>query len=143
MCPWLPAWLPGVAERPLPESGKGPLTWRARRDAPELQEHPDGTLRLLDDPTVQPRDWIYVFDIDEEPRPGQSAPIHTSLIIGTDAESLSRAVFAIAPAKALAHAGNNDTVTAAITHSIRRYVPEISKDRRQKSTQFSAAVRTL
>jgi hypothetical protein len=34
---------------------------------PDLHKHTDGTWRLLDDQESQPRDWIYVFDIDSTP----------------------------------------------------------------------------
>ena len=48
-----------------------------------------------------PNDWIYVFDIDTEPGDGgRPAPIRVSLVIGTDAATLSRAAFEVAPARA-------------------------------------------
>lgn len=100
-------------------------SWQPFLGAPDLDQQRDGTLRLLDDKTVQPRDWIYVFDISEEPNPDQPALIQTSLVIGTDASSLSNAVFVTAPAKALAHSGHNDTVMTAITRGLRAHVPDI------------------
>jgi hypothetical protein len=87
----------------------------------------DGTWRLLDDQTVRPSDWIYVFDIDTEPSPGgRPAPIRVSLVIGTDAATLSRAAFEVAPAKAVAHGGEHDAVAEAITRRLGRYLSEIS-----------------
>jgi hypothetical protein len=82
--------------------------------------------RRLHDQASQPSDWIYVFDIDTEPGDGrQPAPIRVSLVIGTDAATLSRAAFEVAPAKAVAHGGDRDTVADAITRRIRRYLTEI------------------
>lgn len=102
-------------------------SWQPFLGAPELHEHPDGTWRLLDDSTSQPSDWIYVFDIDPEPGPvGKPAPIKVNHVIGTDAATLSRAAFEIAPARAVAHGGENDAVSEVIIRRLRRYLPEIS-----------------
>jgi hypothetical protein len=102
-------------------------SWQPFLGAPELHEQPDGTWRLLDDQTVRPSDWIYVFDIDTEPGPGgRPAPIRVSLVIGTDATTLSRAAFEVAPAKAVAHGGEHDAVAEAITRRLERYLSELS-----------------
>jgi hypothetical protein len=102
-------------------------SWQPFLGAPELHEQPDGTWRLLDDQATRPSDWIYVFDIDTQAGPGgQPAPIHVSLVIGTDAATLSRAAFEIAPAKAVAHGGEHDAVAETITRRLGRYMPEIS-----------------
>jgi hypothetical protein len=102
-------------------------SWQPFLGAPELHEQPDGTWRLLDDQTVRPSDWIYVFDIDTEPSPGgRPAPIRVSLVIGTDATTLSRAAFEVAPAKAVAHGGEHDAVAEAITRRLGRYLSELS-----------------
>lgn len=51
-------------------------SWRPFLGAPDLHEQPDGTWRLMDDQATQPRDWIYVFDIDTEPGAGgEPAPV--------------------------------------------------------------------
>jgi hypothetical protein len=101
-------------------------SWQPFLGAPELREQPDGTSRLLDDRASHPTDWIYVFDIDNEPGPmGRPAPIHVSLVIGTDAATLSRAAFEVAPARAVAYGGEYDAVTDAITRRLGRYVPKI------------------
>ena len=87
-------------------------SWQPFLGAPELRELPDGTWRLLDDQEASPSDWIYVFDIDSEPGPsGHPAPIRVSLVIGTDAATLSRAAFEIAPARAVAHGGEHESQT--------------------------------
>jgi hypothetical protein len=100
-------------------------SWQPFLGAPELHEQPDGTWRLLDDHTSQPSDWIYVFDIDTQPgASGMPAPIRVNLVIGTDAATLSRAAFEVAPAKAVAHGGDRDAVAEAITRRLGRYLPE-------------------
>lgn len=102
-------------------------SWQPFLGAPELHEQPDSTWRLLDDQAIRPSDWIYVFDIDTAPSPGgQPAPIRVSLVIGTDAATLSRAAFEVAPAKAVAHGGEHDAVADAITRRLGRYLPGIS-----------------
>jgi hypothetical protein len=102
-------------------------SWQPFLGAPELHEQPDGTWRLLDDKTALPSDWIYVFDIDTDPRPGGGpAPIRVGLVIGTDAATLSRAAFEIAPARAVAHGGDYDLVTEAIARRLGRYLKVIN-----------------
>jgi hypothetical protein len=102
-------------------------SWQPFLGAPELHEQPDGTWRLLDDHTSQPSDWIYVFDIDTQSGPGgKPAPIRVSLVIGTDAATLSRAAFEVAPAKAVAHGGENDAVAEAVMRRLGRYLPEVT-----------------
>ena len=74
-----------------------------------------------------PSDWIYVFDIDTEPGPGgRPAPIHVSLVIGTDAATLSRAAFEVAPARAVAHGGEYDAVAETIARRLGRFLTAIS-----------------
>jgi hypothetical protein len=102
-------------------------SWQPFLGAPELHEQPDGTWRLLDDHTSQPSDWIYVFDIDTQPGPGGTpAQVRVSLVIGTDAATLSRAAFEVAPAKAVAHGGENDAVAEAVVRRLGRYLSGIS-----------------
>jgi len=72
-------------------------------------------------------DWIYVFDIGEEPGPdGAPAPLDVSLVIGTDAATLSRAAFDIAPAKAIANGAGTDAVVNAIIRRLTAYLPGIT-----------------
>jgi hypothetical protein len=67
-------------------------SWQPFLGAPELRKHHDGTWRLLDDHAAAPVNWIYVFDLDDQPGPGgEPAAICTRLVIGTDAATLSRA----------------------------------------------------
>lgn len=102
-------------------------SWQPFLGAPELHKHEDGTWRLLDDRTASPTDWIYVFDIDTEPRAdGRPAPIRVGKVIGTDATTLSRAAFQVAPARAVEHDGGMDAVAAAIARRLGRYLPGIT-----------------
>jgi hypothetical protein len=102
-------------------------SWQPFLGAPDLREQPDGTFRLLDDQEAKPTDWIYVFDIDTEPGPGgRPAPIRVGLVIGTDAATLSRAAFEVAPAKAVGHRGDDDAVIVAIARRLGHYLSGIS-----------------
>ncbi|MGH3847803.1 MAG: hypothetical protein ACRDS0_41285, partial [Pseudonocardiaceae bacterium] len=102
-------------------------SWQPFLGAPELHEQPDGTWRLLDDKTSLPSDWIYVFDIDTDPSPGGGpAPIRVGLVIGTDAATLSRAAFEIAPARAVAHGGDYDLLAETIARRLGRYLQAIN-----------------
>lgn len=99
-------------------------SWQPFLGAPTLTRQPDGTFRLLDDREASPTDWIYVFDITDGPSPdGSPAPISTSLIIGTDAQTLSRAAFDIAPARAAEHGGATDAIVSTIIRRLSAYLP--------------------
>ena len=99
-------------------------SWQPFLGAPDLHEQADGTFRLLDDHTANPTNWIYVFDIDTDPGlASQPAPIRVSLVIGTDAATLSRAAFEVAPARAIRHDGEIDVVAETIARRLSRYLP--------------------
>lgn len=101
-------------------------SWQPFLGAPDLHEQADGTFRLLDDQEARPLDWIYVFDVDTAPGPsGRPAPLRVSLVIGTDAGTLSRAVFEVAPARAVGRGGNTDPVVESIARRLSRYLPGI------------------
>ncbi|MBO0801642.1 MAG: hypothetical protein J2P25_01000 [Nocardiopsaceae bacterium] len=101
-------------------------SWQPFLGAPELRRHHDGTWRLLDDHASDPADWIYVFDVTGDPAPdGGPAPIDVRLVIGTDAATLSRAAFDIAPAKAVEHGAGADAVATAIIRRLTSYLPEM------------------
>ena len=101
-------------------------SWQPFLGAPDLHEQADGTFRLLDDQEARPTDWIYVFDIDTEPGPGgRPAPLRISLVIGTDAATLSRAAFDVAPARAIDRGGDTDPVVESITRRLGRYLPGV------------------
>lgn len=101
-------------------------SWQPFLGAPDLHEQADGTFRLLDDQASRPTDWIYVFDIGTQPGPhGRPAQIHVGLVIGTDAATLSRAAFEVAPARAVEHGGGTDVVAETIVRRLGRYLPDI------------------
>jgi hypothetical protein len=100
-------------------------SWQPFLGAPELHEQPDGTWRLLDDDEADPSDWIYIFDIDETPDQHGPARLLVRQIIGTDAATLSRAAFDIAPAKAVEHAGGTDAVISAIVRRLGFFIPGV------------------
>jgi len=82
---------------------------------------------LLDDHQASPVDWIYVFDIDDQPGPdGGPASLKVPLVIGTDASTLSRAAFDIAPAKAVEHGRGIDAVVSTIVRRLSAYLPSIA-----------------
>ena len=60
------------------------------------------------------------------PATADPAPIRVSLVIGTDAATLSRAAFEVAPARAIAHGGEHDAVIETIARRLGRYLPGIS-----------------
>lgn len=102
-------------------------SWQPFLGAPQLHEQPDGTWRLLDDRAASPADWIYVFDIQDEPsQDGSPAPIDVKLVIGTDAATLSRAAFDVAPAKAVEHGQGVDAVMSTIVRRLGAYLPDIT-----------------
>jgi hypothetical protein len=47
-------------------------------------------------------------------------------VIGTDAKTLSRAAFDVAPARAIERGDDTDTVAITITSKLRIYLPDIS-----------------
>jgi len=98
-------------------------SWQPFLGAPDLHQHSDSTWRLLDDQDAHPSDWIYVFDVGEQPgADGRPARLNTELVIGTDAATLSRAAFDIAPAKAVSY-GESDTVVTIVLRRLARYLP--------------------
>lgn len=102
-------------------------SWQPFLGAPELRQQPDATWRLLDDHEANPADWIYVFDISERQGPdGAPAPLEVSLVIGTDAATLSRAAFDVAPAKALASSAGTDAVVGAILRRLTAFLPGVT-----------------
>lgn len=113
-------------------------SWQPFLGAPELVDRGDGTSRLVaageqpdDDPVLsgrqaQPPNWIYVFDIDEQPPPdGQPTPVRIDAVIGTDAPSLSRLALDVAPARAADLGGQQDAVAEALRRRLARYAPEL------------------
>jgi|SRR5271166_628468 len=104
-------------------------SWHRFLGAPKMTEQPDGTWRMLDDHEAEPTDWIYVFDIDEEPDPdGGPAAFRTRKIIGTDAPTLSRAAFEVAPLKAVEFSAQIDTVVKKVADRLGPLIPGVRVD---------------
>jgi len=102
-------------------------SWKAFLGAPELQSHSDGTYRLLDDDSVDPSNWIYVFDIVERPEPnGGPTPIAVRLVIGTDAATLSRAALDVAPGRAVEYGGVHNVIAASISSRLQSLLPGVA-----------------
>jgi hypothetical protein len=101
-------------------------SWHKFLGAPQLTLHPDGSHRLLDDPTVDPCNWIYVFDVADRPsRDGGATPVEVTMVIGTDAPTLSRAALETAPKKAL-ELGVHQGVVDSITQRLRRLLGDLA-----------------
>jgi len=114
-------------------------SWQPFLGAPRLVDRGDGTSRLIaagdspeDDPVLsgrepQPPNWVYVFDVDEQPpSDGSSTPVTITAVIGTDAPSLSRMALDVAPARAADLGGAEDAVASAVRRRLSRYLPELS-----------------
>jgi hypothetical protein len=102
-------------------------SWQPFLGAPQLHQHHDGTWRLLDDHSAHPANWIYVFELDQDPQAsGQPAAIQARLVIGTDAATLSRAALEVAPAAAVDHPGMTDVVVTSIIRRLNEYLPDIA-----------------
>jgi hypothetical protein len=75
---------------------------------------------------LRPDDPRHVFDIDQNPASAaHPAPIHPRLVIGTDARTLSRAAFDIAPAKALQAGAVTDAVLTTIARRLTTCAPGV------------------
>jgi hypothetical protein len=104
-------------------------SWQPFLGAPALVDMNDGTHRLraqgdeaVDMSNVAPN-WIYVFDIADEPPPdGSPTPIELQLIIATDAPTLSRLALDIAPNNAVGDAGVEDTIVDALRRRTGSYL---------------------
>jgi len=113
-------------------------SWQPFLGAPDLDDMGDGTHRLvvvaLDDEygDVDPRDtpdapnWIYVFDIeDDPPADGSTTPIQVQLVVATDAPTLSRLALDVAPANAIGDTLDEDTVLMSLRRRTAAYLPGI------------------
>jgi len=98
-------------------------SWRKFLGAPDIVPHHDGSWRLLDDATVNPTNWIYVFDVADRPdSDGGATPVEVRLVIGTDAATLGRAALETAPTKAVG-LGVHEDVVQSIVRRLRTVLP--------------------
>lgn len=111
-------------------------SWQPFLGAPVLVDLGDGTHALQDpradgaspsfDDNAAPN-WIYVFDIAEEP-PADGSPtaVDVQLVIATDAPTLSRLALDVAPANAIGSGAEDDSVLAALHRRTRAFFPGIA-----------------
>ncbi|WP_329135294.1 hypothetical protein [Streptomyces sp. NBC_00670] len=102
-------------------------SWQPFLGAPTVNLMQDGTYRLLDDETIDPSDWIYVFDVGAHPSAGGPAPLAVDMVLGTNAATLSKAALEIAPRKAVEGQGANDAVKAALLKRLRANLPGLDR----------------
>lgn len=104
-------------------------SWQRHLGAPELTAEADGTYSLLKPghprPTPCPA-WIYVFDPDARTDVTPS-PVNVSLIIGTDAPSMSHWALDVAPAAALSNIDSEAGLLAALSRRLKLFWPELSR----------------
>ncbi|MGL4174779.1 MAG: hypothetical protein ACRCSN_01780 [Dermatophilaceae bacterium] len=108
-------------------------SWQPFLGAPELVDMSDGTHRLraqgddvVGSPTVAVPNWIYIFDVSDEPPPdGSTTPVELQLVIATDALTLNRLALDIAPSNAIGEADAEDTVVEALRRRARTFVPGV------------------
>lgn len=107
-------------------------SWQPFLGAPELVDMGDGTHRLRArgetavDTSEEAPNWIYVFDIaDDPPADGSPTPIELQIIVATDAPTLSRLALDIAPNNAIGDSDAEDTIIHALRRRTGRFVPGI------------------
>ncbi|MEV6929409.1 hypothetical protein AB0M46_33635 [Dactylosporangium sp. NPDC051485] len=89
-------------------------SWRRFLGNPQISRNPDGTGTLLDDPSAEPRSWIYVFDVAERPGPsGGATPVEVRDRIRTDGATLARLALVVSPARAVDFEVHRGVVTTA------------------------------
>jgi hypothetical protein len=112
-------------------------SWQPFLGAPEILDMGDGTHRLVvpardddlgldDDAGEDVPNWIYVFDIDDDP-PADGSPtrIEVQLVVATDAPTLSSLALDVAPSNAIGDALAEDTVLTALRRRIGAYMPAL------------------
>jgi len=104
-------------------------SWQPFLGAPEILDMGDGTHRLYARgdqrtlPEIVAPNWIYVFDIDEQPpADGGPTPVDIQLVIATDAPTLSRLALDIAPTNAIGDGLDEDSVMLALRRRVGVYV---------------------
>jgi hypothetical protein len=108
-------------------------SWQPFLGAPDLIDIHDGTHRLRARGEASPDNnqgapnWIYVFDIDEEPpSDGGPTPVDIQFVIATDSPTLSHLALDIAPANAIGDVLDEDTVLLALKRRISNFVSELA-----------------
>jgi len=106
-------------------------SWQPFLGAPDLIDLGDGTHALAPTGTaanghdvVRPEapNWIYVFDIaDEPPTDGSTTPVEVQLVVATDAPTLSSLALDVAPNNAIGDVDALDSVMVALRRRIGPY----------------------
>lgn len=104
-------------------------SWQPFLGAPETEELANGSYRLKVsgrtdlEADSQARNWIFVFDIAEEP-PSDGSPtaVDIHMRIETDAPTLSKLALDISPSKAIGKEADEDTVLSALKRRVAQYV---------------------
>lgn len=109
-------------------------SWQPFLGAPDLLPLADGTFALTPrgstevpaDDTERVPNWIYVFDLAEEPpADGTTTPINIPLIVSTDAPTLSSLALDVAPNQAIGDTLAADSVLAALRRRLGAVMPGI------------------
>lgn len=106
-------------------------SWQPFLGGPGLAPVGDGTQALVapgEDPDAaiaksrKVPNWIYVFDIAEDP-PADGSPTHIDvpLVVSTDAETLSALALEVAPANAIGDGSEEDSVLTALRRRLALY----------------------
>jgi hypothetical protein len=108
-------------------------SWQPFLGAPEVVDVGDGThrLRARGEDASEPKDiapnWIYVFDIDDEPpADGGATGIDIQFVIATDAPTLSRLALDIAPKNAIGEVHHEDSVLRALHRRAGAFMPSLA-----------------
>ena len=120
-------------------------SWLPFLGAPKIIESEPGIFRLYD-PSSEATpaighdavpNWIYVFDIAEEPPvDGSPTKIEIQLVIATDAPTLSRLALDLAPSNAIGEADAEDTVLRALAKRTSNYVPLATSSSSSSASQL-------
>ncbi|MUM19250.1 hypothetical protein FZI91_08080 [Mycobacterium sp. CBMA271] len=107
-------------------------SWQPFLGAPDVVDMGDGTHRLrapgeaMPDMSQLAPNWIYVFDIDEEPpADGSTTPISIQFVIATDAATLSRLALDVAPANAIGESHHEDSVVHALNRRVGVHIADL------------------
>lgn len=107
-------------------------SWQRHLGGPELTQAADGTFRLAHPTTpVDPRAWIYVFDIDASSTTTPN-PIVLKKVIGTDVDAVTHYAFKVAPDAVVAEGGAGSLVLEAIRIRLAAWWPDLGPPSRKR-----------
>jgi hypothetical protein len=107
-------------------------SWQPFLGAPETEPLANGSHRLTVsgrtdlDADPQARNWIFVFDVAEQPpNDGSPTEVDIHMRIATDAVTLSKLALEISPSKAIGGKVDEDTVLAALRRRVAQHIGAI------------------